>query len=140
MAGLGKVEQNFDVIARSLSSGHEAMLIEALNHIGLEGLRESELFKLARIRRMVPIFEAGRFLLPESLIKVDYEGKHIDLVRAFLLEEYSAFPVGLHDDMFDAISRICDEDLGAVWPKLVLIEDRYARSRHRSKRGTWMAA
>ena len=55
MAELGKVEQNLEVVARSLSSGHQAMLIQAINHIGLEGLRDVELFKLARMRRMVPV-------------------------------------------------------------------------------------
>ena len=89
--------------------------------------------KAERIRRLVPLFEDGRWLLPETLFKVDYEGKHIDLVRAFLDEEYRAFPVGLHDDMFDMMSRIWD--VTTVWPKSTerMKVDRYARgdSRHR---------
>jgi len=78
MAGLGKVEQNLDVIARSLSSGHEAMLIEALNHIGIEGLRESELFKLARIRRMVPMV----ILLATLRFENDFNPREAALVLA----------------------------------------------------------
>ena len=100
-----------------------------------------QLPKLDRIRRMVPIFEAGRFYLPDSLIKVDYEGRHVDLVPAFLNEEYRPFPVGLHDDMFDSISRIVEPDLNALWPKAKPEPlDRYARSRRRSRNHSAWAA
>jgi predicted phage terminase large subunit-like protein len=100
-----------------------------------------QLPKPDRIRRMVPIFEAGRFYLPDSLIKVDYEGRHVDLVPAFLNEEYRPFPVGLHDDMFDSISRIVEPDLNALWPKAKPEPlDRYARSRRRSRNHSAWAA
>lgn len=101
------------------------------------------LAKPDRIRRMIPIFEAGRFHLPETLIKVDYEGKHRDLVTAFLNEEYRPFPVGLHDDFFDAIARIVEPDLNVIWPKPTVPEvvDRYARPRKRpARRISHMAA
>lgn len=95
-----------------------------------------------RIKRMVPIFEDGRFFLPPTLMKRDYEGKMIDIVTAFLNEEYRAFPVSVHDDLFDAISRIQDADLGIVWPKSAPVaEDRYAaphRRRHRAM-SAWAA-
>ncbi len=97
--------------------------------------------KPERIRRLIPLFEDGRFHLPETLFKVDYEGKHVDLVRAFLDEEYRAFPVGLHDDMFDAMSRIWD--LGTVWPKAtsrLQVTDRYARGQHQNRpKSAWAA-
>lgn len=98
--------------------------------------------KLDRIRRLIPIFESGRFLLPESLIKVDYEGKHRDLVQIFLNDEYRPFPVALHDDMFDAISRLCDAEMSLIWPKAVEKPDeRYTRrSNRRGGAKTWMAA
>jgi predicted phage terminase large subunit-like protein len=63
-----------------------------------------------RIRRLVPLFEAGRVFIPELLIKPDYEGRAVNLVEAFIREEYLAFPVSAHDDMLDCLSRICDED------------------------------
>jgi predicted phage terminase large subunit-like protein len=93
-----------------------------------------------RIRRMVPAFEQGRFWLPETLIKVDYEGRHVDLTRAFVDEEYRPFPVGLHEDLFDAISRIWDLDV--VWPKSRSDGgERYARPRlRRVGNVTYMAA
>jgi predicted phage terminase large subunit-like protein len=91
-----------------------------------------------RIRRLIPIFEAGRFYLPETLWKVDYEGRHVDLVQAFLNDEYRPFPVGLHDDLFDAMSRIWD--IATIWPKPVVAEDRYVRPRHRPQPRSYMAA
>jgi phage terminase large subunit-like protein len=94
-----------------------------------------------RIRRMIPVFEAGRFWLPEHLLKVDYEGRHVDLVQTFINEEYKPFPVGLHDDFFDALSRIADPEMGLVWPKPVgAPEDRYARPRNRTRRHSSWAA
>jgi phage terminase large subunit-like protein len=53
-----------------------------------------------RIRWLIPVFEAGRFYLPEHLIKIDYEGRHVDLVQAFIREEYLPFPVGLARRLF----------------------------------------
>lgn len=97
--------------------------------------------KAERIRRLIPLFEDGRWHLPETLFKVDYEGKHVDLVRSFLDEEYRAFPVGLHDDMFDAMARIWD--LQTVWPKATAraqVQDRYARSSRIAKPGSAWAA
>jgi predicted phage terminase large subunit-like protein len=99
-----------------------------------------QMSKHDRIRRMVPIFETGRFYLPETLIKIDYEGRHVDITRAFVDEEFRPFPVGLHEDLFDAISRIWD--IGHVWPKEYSRNvDRYARPRYRRVGNvTYMAA
>jgi phage terminase large subunit-like protein len=68
-----------------------------------------------RIRRLVPDFETGRFWLPPRLLFLDHENKMRDFVAEFINDEYEAFPVGLHDDMFDCMSRI--KDVGAVFPK-----------------------
>lgn len=61
-----------------------------------------------RIRRLLPYFEQGRVWLPRSLYRTNYEGRLQDLVTAFVEEEYKPFPVGLHDDMLDSLSRIFD--------------------------------
>lgn len=71
-----------------------------------------------RIRRLLPMFEQGRFYLPSTLHVTDYEGKSRDLVRDFIEEEYAAFPVGLHDDIFDMFARIAEPDLPLEWPKV----------------------
>lgn len=92
-----------------------------------------------RIKRLVPVFEQGRFYLPDSCGKVDYEGKYVDLVQSFLNDEYRAFPVPAHDDMLDMLSRIFD--IETVWPKPVEAkEDRYARPRAARSRTSWLAA
>jgi phage terminase large subunit-like protein len=70
-----------------------------------------------RVRRMIPDFEQNRWYLPHILTYVDYEGKTVDMVKVFLEEELVPFPVGVHVDMMDAMSRIHDEDMGAVFPK-----------------------
>jgi phage terminase large subunit-like protein len=103
-----------------------------------------QMSKIDRIRRMIPIFapvdeeRKGRFLLPESLMKTDYEGIRRDLIQSFILEEYNPFPVGLHDDLFDAISRIWD--IPTVWPKPHQAEDRYARPRRQRRTASAWAA
>ena len=70
-----------------------------------------------RIKRLLPLFEAGRIWTPESLHVTDWQKVPVDLIHAFVEEEYMAFPVGLHDDMLDALSRICEPDLKLIWPK-----------------------
>lgn len=99
-----------------------------------------QLPKHDRIRRLVPLFEGGRMHLPETLSKVDFEGRHVDLVRSFLDEEYRPFPVASHEDMLDALSRICDQELNVVWPKGPVPQERYVRKRERSRAASWMAA
>jgi len=98
--------------------------------------------KLDRIRRLVPLFEQGRVWFPQSIYKTDYEGKVVELVQTFINEEYKPFPVGLHDDMMDCLSRILDEDMQVSWPKLEVKEDRYSRRRYRPSHGggSWMGA
>lgn len=95
-----------------------------------------QIAKPDRIRKMVPIFEAGRFWLPEVLIKTDYEGRQLDVVQMFVDEEYKAFPVALHEDFFDMLARILDEDLKVIWPKPITgpEKDRYALPKRRRNR------
>jgi phage terminase large subunit-like protein len=86
-----------------------------------------------RIKRLVPVCEQGRFYLPETCGKVDYEGKYVDLVQSFLNDEYRAFPVPAHDDMLDMLSRIFD--IETVWPRAAApAGDRYTRA-HPPRRG-----
>jgi predicted phage terminase large subunit-like protein len=70
-----------------------------------------------RIKRLVPLFEAGRIWIPETHHMTDWQRTTVDLVHAFIEEEYMAFPVGLHDDMLDALARIAEPDLKLIWPK-----------------------
>lgn len=104
-------------------------------HFGIVPLA-GKMSKNDRIRKLQPIFEEGRWYLPSTLHYTDYEGRTQDLVDTFLIEEYDAFPVPVHDDMLDVKARILDEDLNATWPMIEVDEaiDRYSRraSRRRS--------
>lgn len=71
-----------------------------------------------RIRKLVPIFEQGRFYLPHRLLYKTKEEKLCDLTADFV-SEYIDFPVSANDDILDDAARIVDEKLGAVFPKLV---------------------
>lgn len=69
-----------------------------------------------RIRRLIPLFEQGRFWLPRAMFFVDAEGVNRDFTREFIHDEYLAFPVAGHDDMLDCMARIVDPELSAVFP------------------------
>lgn len=97
--------------------------IEHINHVMAEELYRFEIIPLGgqlskndRIKRMVPIYEQKRFIMPKTMNKIDYTGKMVDLVKVFLEEEYSAFPVLAHDDMFDCMARILEPDLQVIFP------------------------
>lgn len=64
--------------------------------------------KIDRIKRLVPLFESGLIYLPRIFQVTDYEGKLRDHVNDFIEHELVPFPVPLHDDMLDALARICD--------------------------------
>lgn len=70
-----------------------------------------------RIRRLIPMFENGKFWLPESLHYTDYQGQVRDLVKDFIEEEYAPFPVGRHDDMLDGLARTEDKAMSIIAPK-----------------------
>ena len=92
-----------------------------------------------RIGRLIPIFEQGKVYLPTTLHKTDYQKQVVDLVRVFIEEEFAAFPVGLHDDMLDALSRIAEPDLHLKWPKEEKLNIDPPRRVHRETSNTaWM--
>lgn len=70
-----------------------------------------------RIQKLVPVFEQGRFYMPERLMFTDYENVERDYIELFIKDEYLAFPVCVHDDMLDCRARILDPLLLAKFPK-----------------------
>jgi phage terminase large subunit-like protein len=80
-----------------------------------------------RIKRLIPYFEQGRIWLPHSLWKTDYEGKRYDFTQAFIEDEYKAFPVCIHDDLLDALSRIFD-----IWPNGLPFPRQISGASHRA--------
>jgi len=95
-----------------------------------------------RIKRLVPILEQARWYVPDNIFRVDYEGKRIDVIEKWMVEEYDLFPVALHDDGLDAMARILDEDMQTVWPRLIVAEKecRYGRNKYGSDGGSSWAA
>ena len=71
-----------------------------------------------RIRRMIPHFENERVFLPRNIMYTNLDGNTVDLVHQLVEEELLTFPVGKHDDMIDALSRILDEDVHMSFPKV----------------------
>ena len=93
-----------------------------------------------RIGRLIPLFEQGKVYLPKSLHTTNYQKEVKDLVKVFIEEEYAAFPVGLHDDMLDALSRIAEPEMKLVWPKEEkIIIDAPRRVNRESSNTAWMA-
>lgn len=72
-----------------------------------------------RIRRLVPVYEQGRFFLPKRLTFVNSEKQLVDFVKVFIDDEFSSFPVCVHDDMLDCMARILEADLQTAFPKIV---------------------
>lgn len=69
-----------------------------------------------RIRRMIPAFYQRRMWFPREHPYTDITGKLVDLVKAFIEEEYKAFPVGRHDDMMDALARLFEPERPLQFP------------------------
>ena len=82
--------------------------------------------KTERILRLVPYFQNGRLLLPYSLVKSDYEGNQVDLIKIFVEEEYLAFPHCVHDDILDCLARAADPLLPLVYPEDALYNEKHA--------------
>lgn len=70
-----------------------------------------------RIRKLIPIFESERLMLPRKILYDTVDGKSVELVKAFIDEELTVFPVGKHDDIIDALARILDPGVNATFPK-----------------------
>lgn len=96
--------------------------------------------KVDRIRRLIPIFEQSRMWLPETWNVTDWQRSTVDLVHAFIEEEYMGFPVAVHDDMMDSLARMEEPDFKLVWPqeekKEVTVEHDYTGDQS----SAWMGA
>jgi predicted phage terminase large subunit-like protein len=96
--------------------------------------------KQDRIGRLIPLFEQSRIWLPTTYFVTNYEKTPIDLVRSFVEEEFMAFPVGVHDDMLDSLSRIAEPDLTLVWPR-PRKQEYHPPVHHAASRGaSWMGS
>lgn len=74
--------------------------------------------KEERIRRMIPDLQIGRWWFPDSMMYTDKQRRTMDLVREIIKSEMLTFPRARYDDMLDAMTRIYDDSLSAMFPKL----------------------
>lgn len=90
-------------------------------HADLESIREeqeretyrfdieelgSSVPKRQRISALEPLFSEGRVYLPRAIKRTDAFGDDYDFIQRFIRDEYSVFPLPLHDDMLDCMAWI----------------------------------
>ena len=73
-----------------------------------------------RIRKLIPLFEQGRFYIPAVSMKKNSGSRLENLTEIFVEEEYKLFPFSIHDDMLDCAARILDTKTSAAFPQSVL--------------------
>lgn len=77
--------------------------------------------KETRIRNALqPLFEGGRFFLPDTLSYLDDSGTKRELIHEFISDELLRFPFSSHDDMLDTLSQVRHEDSKLTNPYTVL--------------------
>lgn len=108
-------------------------------HFDIEALGGT-MSKIDRINRLIPVCEAGEFYLPEAIMRTNSEGKLEDLVMVLVEQEFLAWPVPVHDDGLDVISRQFDfENLDFPEPEEEPHkDDRYNRAQ-KNRGGTWQS-
>lgn len=136
---------------RPLSVGYEKYGLQSdIEHLKDRMNRESYHFdvkelggqmkKNDRIKQLLPIYETGRFYLPNTIFRTLYDGRTVDVIEQFLNEEYDAFPVPVHDDMLDCMARIVDPELSAIFPMLYEETKQDAYASNSVRRGSaWSA-
>lgn len=76
------------------------------------------MMKEERIRKLIPSFQRGMWYFPPTLMYVDQEGRSFDLVKELIEGEMMTFPRARFDDCLDAMARILDTALQAVFPRV----------------------
>lgn len=93
--------------------------------------------KIDRINRLLPMFADARIWLPIALWRTIHTGETVDVVATLIEEEILPWPVPVHEDLLDAISRI--EDLSVPWPGPAEPERKRDRYSDRGEKGSWMS-
>lgn len=95
--------------------------------------------KNERIRRMIPDMQKQRWYFPENIIRVDYAKRTINIVDEIVHSEMGSFPKARYDDCIDALSRIYDDELMAVFPTLQpTMKDRMIWQSASQSQDSWM--
>ena len=101
-----------------------------LFHFKITALHHS-LPKADRIRRMVPGFEEGRYILPRAMLKRCANGQTSDLVKVFL-DQYRNYPVVRYDDFIDCLADTTDPEVLAAVPPPKEMSSKVGRERERA--------
>jgi predicted phage terminase large subunit-like protein len=128
--GYEKYGKDSDIEAVKIVQAHENYRFDI---VPLGGTLKKE----DRIRRLVPLFEAGKVYAPPTMHRTLSDGRTVDILEQFLVEEYDRFPVGAHDDGMDCLARITDPDMNATFPLLDAEPERY--SKRRTNGSAWAA-
>jgi len=78
-----------------------------------------------RIKKLVPDFQRGRWMIPDSLIYKSVEKESRDIIVDFIDEFENWVPgrnVG-HDDMLDCMARIYELKMNVIFPNEILVEE-----------------
>ena len=107
-------------------------------HFEIEAVGGS-LSKVDRINRLIPVCSDGRFWMPDVLMRTNSEGKLEELIAILVEQEFLSWPVPVHEDGLDVISRIFDvPDLLFPDPEPEpTVNDRYKAKR--GGRASWMS-
>jgi phage terminase large subunit-like protein len=101
-----------------------------------------KLSKVDRVNRLIPVASSGRLYLPETMYRTQADGVVVELVQVLIEEELLPWPVPVHDDLADALSRVFDVDDWLPWPLNPEAEGPppQAGTRYnRARRTSWMA-
>ena len=74
----------------------------------IEPLKPAGRKKERRIMALEPLFRERRIFLPATCMRRLSNGRKVDVVKAFINEEYSVWPLAKHDDMLDVLAYISD--------------------------------
>lgn len=71
-----------------------------------------------RIGALQPLFKQGRIRFLRNPPRMSrFEGRPVDMLQAFLDEEYATYPFSKHDDALDALCRLADLETGVMLVK-----------------------
>ena len=68
--------------------------------------------KESRIGALEPLFRSHRIWFPQETIHMNWKGEEENMIKTFVEEEYSMYPLASHDDGLDSLSRIADKETG----------------------------
>lgn len=75
---------------------------------------DESLTAIERVKRLVPVLQAGRIVLPEKHERRLVDGSLVNMTDLFVRSEYEPFPTGQRCEMLDVLSLILD--VGADFP------------------------